>query len=249
MGRSNHSNVKQALYHCRIRFLHPRLNCSACATMMNFKLCLLPTCKKEFVRMVRTRSRARQEASQRSPLKSLVVEEASPLKPAASHAIDTRYGERTKPESPPGVEELALRALHVMKKRLGTESGDCSQSDLGNAGSTSQPNIMMLESDPKPSSSKTSGFSTLASSLQPCMKEKPYFSLRQEDILASASKPCPPWEDTDQQLMARSVITPDFEKRETVPPVHTSKYARARARKVSRHTWTYHRYCNLSLTS
>ena len=175
--------------------------------------------------MVRTRSRARQEASRSSPLKGSVVEETSALKPATASSEEVR--ERTKPGSPPSVEELALRALHTIKKRLGTESRDCSQGDVGGMESTSQPGIMLLESEPKPSSSKTSGFSTLASSLQPYMKEKPYFSFRQEDILASASKPHPPWEDNDQQLMARSVITPDFVISETAPPISSSMYATA----------------------
>ena len=100
-----------------------------------------------------------------------------------------------------------------------------------------QPDVMLLESSAKkksiPNRSSCSG--VMVTSLQPCMKEKPYFSYSSKRGVVSVSSSTGkqlgvPWGEGEEQLMKKSIITSDFEKRETAPPMYVSK---AKARKVS----------------
>lgn len=74
----------------------------------------------------------------------------------------------------------------------------------------------------------------LASSLQPAITEDLYFSFDQEEILRSSNKGIFV-EDVDKELMKRSVITPDFERKERAPAMSQSRYTLQKTRKVYRH--------------
>ena len=71
----------------------------------------------------------------------------------------------------------------------------------------------------------------LASSLQPGITEELYFSFDQEEILRSSHRGNF-LEDIDEEVMKRSVITPDFERKERVPAVNQSRYTLQKMRKV-----------------
>ena len=71
----------------------------------------------------------------------------------------------------------------------------------------------------------------LASSLQPGITEELYFSFDQEEILRSSHRGNF-LEDVDEEVMKRSVITPDFERKERVPAVNHSRYTLQKMRKV-----------------
>ena len=71
----------------------------------------------------------------------------------------------------------------------------------------------------------------LASSLQPGITEELYFSFDQEEILRSSHRGNF-LEDVDEEVMKRSVITPDFERKERVPAVNQSRYTLQKMRKV-----------------
>jgi len=71
----------------------------------------------------------------------------------------------------------------------------------------------------------------LASSLQPAITEDLYFSFDQEEILRSSNKGIFV-EDVDKELMKRSVITPDFERKERAPAMSQSRYTLQKTRKV-----------------
>lgn len=136
----------------------------------------------------------------------------------------------------PSVEQLALRALQVMKEKLGVKSPDASDRHGVESGNSAELDVMMLETTKKqqqqPLPKRSGLFST---SLQPCMKERPYFSATTKRALKSSptSRSALQWGESEEELMKKSVITSDFEKREVAPPMYVSKYARAKARKVS----------------
>lgn len=206
--------------------------------------------------MVYTRSKARQKASESAQIVSSGGED-----PQTSQQVVKRSSRSVKKtrqavvqatpdqesEVPPrdedeqSVEELALRAFQVMKERLGrgsTEAGDQGTRGMGmETENDTELDILMLESDGKskpPLRDSRSG--AISTSLQPCMKEKPYFSFKKslKSTPSSASRlMAVSWGERDEDLMKKSVITPDFEKRETAPPMYVSKYAKAKARKVS----------------
>ena len=162
------------------------------------------------------------------------------------------------------LEELALRALRAMKNRLkvdstadgsvrikkidvmhvgpadaeedGMETVDYGMETDGNV----QPDVILLESDTKKKSipNRPSRTGVMVTSLQPCIKEKPYFSYSSKSGVVSASSSTGkqlglPWGEREEELLKKSVITSDFEKKETAPPMYVSKYAKAKARKVS----------------
>lgn len=207
--------------------------------------------------MVYTRSKARQKASESAQIVSSGGED-----PQTSQQVVKRSSRSVKKtrqavvqatpdqesEVPPrdedeqSVEELALRAFQVMKERLGrgsTEAGDQGTRGMGmETENDTELDILMLESDGKskpPLRDSRSG--AISTSLQPCMKEKPYFSFKKslKSTPSSASRlMAVSWGERDEDLMKKSVITPDFEKRETAPPMYVSKYAKAKARKAAR---------------
>ena len=73
----------------------------------------------------------------------------------------------------------------------------------------------------------------LASSLQPGITEELYFSFDQEEILRSSHRGTF-LEDVDE-VMKRSIITPDFERKERVPAISQSRYTLQKIRKVCNH--------------
>ena len=122
----------------------------------------------------------------------------------------------------------------------GTDDGMETNDDGMETDDNVQPDVMMLESNTKkkliPHQPRHSG--VMVTSLQPCMKEKPYFSYSSKRGIVSASSSTGKqsglsWGEREEELMMKSVVTSDFEKRETAPPMYVSKYARAKARKVS----------------
>lgn len=186
--------------------------------------------------MVFTRSKARQGAEDPPPLQPTVKKKTR--KSAVQAKPDSKPVavpcEESETDCEPTIEQLALRALQVMKARLGVEPSDASDEHGVESGNSPEQDVMMLETkqqeEPQP---KRSGlFST---SLQPCMKERPYFSTTTKRALksSSSSRPALPWGESEKELMKKSVITSDFEKREVAPPMYVSKYAKAKARKVS----------------
>ena len=192
--------------------------------------------------MVRTRSRARQEAADTTLHLSSEEEGPPAARPAATSLQKTREPvARLEHESDsPSLEELALRAFQVMQRRLGAGLSVSSDEEEMESETDAQPDILQLDGDDrKPSTSskkRTTAAGTLATSLQPLMKEKPYFSLDHRGSLASSSsagRRGSSWEERDEDLMKRSVITSDFEKRDSAPPMYVSKYAKAKARKVT----------------
>jgi hypothetical protein len=157
------------------------------------------------------------------------------------------------------LEDLALRALRAMKSRLkvdsttngsvkkmgeqvdaeedGMETVDYGMETDGNV----QPDVILLESDTKKKSipNRLSRTGVMVTSLQPRMKEKPYFSYSSKSGVVSVSSSTGKqlglsWGETEEELLKKSVITSDFEKKETAPPMYVSKYAKAKARKEAR---------------
>ena len=210
--------------------------------------------------MVFTRSRARQQALdevqsacndtetpqssqpvvQRRATKSakrIAVVAISPVTTPTKRPPPTSRTENQTTAAEDTIEELALRALRTMKAKLGMTSPEIEpQSE-----EESQPNVMTLEpdsdSEKPPGSGKSRRPDVLATFLKPSMKETLYFSYsRKKGILRTPGKASTTWGDNQEdELMKKSVITPDFEKKEAAPPMYVSKYARARARKVSQY--------------
>ena len=180
--------------------------------------------------MVRTRSKSKLDAS--------AVREGSPAcNSSPSSSTEIRVTE-TEEEKTTNLEELALQALSVIKRRQG-QPRRVAEHRRNDEDSTTQPEVLLLESEaPRERVSKTKASSSLrlSSTLQPRLKEKLYFSFNKKDILASSSatgkSKSSSWETGDEHLLAKSIITPDFEKKERAPPLVISKYARAKARKV-----------------
>lgn len=154
------------------------------------------------------------------------------------------------------IEQLALKALRSLKKkkggmetqepdiRYGTETED--DADGKQESNGIQPDIMTLETPRthqgrSKSSNKSHRPDMLSSSLKPSLTEPLYFTYsRKKGITSSRAggrSSAVTWGDTEEEeVMKKSVITADFEKRETAPPMHVSKYAKARARKVCIHS-------------
>lgn len=203
--------------------------------------------------MVFTRSKARrQEAADAAQQvsSSSECEDPQPPKPAVKKrrksAVHAKLilkpilpREESETTCEPTVEELALHALQVMKARLGVESPHVNDQHGMESENSKKHDVMKLETtkqqqQQRPPLPKRSG---LATSLQPCMKEKPYFSLTtkgtlKSSSLSSTSRPALPWGESEEELMKNSVVTSDFEKKDIAPPMHVSKYAKAKARKV-----------------
>lgn len=186
--------------------------------------------------MVFTRSKARQGVEDSQPLQPAVkrtrksaVQAKPDLKPVTGPPC-----EDSETDYEPTIEQLALRALQVMKARLGVESPEASDRHGMESGNSAELDVMMLETTKKqhqPLPKRSGLFST---SLQPCMKERPYFSAATKRSLKSSptNRPAQLWGESEEELMKKSVITSDFEKREVAPPMYVSKYAKAKARKA-----------------
>ena len=205
--------------------------------------------------MVFTRSKARQktienaqlvECESDAPQRMLeTVQNVRPVKKtrkSVSQVCSTEQACSEGDERKESLEKLALRALQVMKDRLGIE--DSNQTGMETSNST-QPDVMTLESDSN--SKKTTPIKShrpdmLASSLKPCMKETLYFSFsRKRGLSQSARKPAVSlsWGQSEDDIMKKSVITSDFEKRDVAPPMYVSKFSKAKARKVHTHTHAF----------
>ena len=180
---------------------------------------------------MKTRSRAKQESAQTSgsPTKHSLTS------PSALERAKRESDERSTSRS---VEELALRAFNNIQKRFESKTGSRDRCDLHSEDSgaeASAPDVLPLQSaskEPAESMARRGAATVLASSLQPVMEVKPYFSFSKGRTASSARKPCPSWEEGDQALMAKSVITPDFEMKRAVPPIFTTRSTRERAKKV-----------------
>lgn len=205
--------------------------------------------------MVFTRSKARQEASEAAQQVSSEAEDPEAPKPAvkrksAVHAKSSLPREDSGVQTcEPTIEELAVHALQVLKARLGVASPDVNYQH--GMESKEPANVMVLQMTKKQQTlPKHTG---LATSLQPCMTEKPYFSLTTKGALKSSSlsSTSRPGLDSEEELMKNSVVTSDFEKKEVAPPMYVSKYAKAKARKVrhnviaSRCVCVCSEYCSL----
>ena len=131
------------------------------------------------------------------------------------------------------LDDLALRAMRVMKERLGLLGDDQTGTESSD---DTQPDVILLQSNSsskkRPAPVKQRRPDDLATTLKPRMKEKPYFSYsRKRGMSHSAGKPVA-WGEGEEEVMKKSVITSDFEKRDVAPPMYVSKFAKARARKV-----------------
>ena len=216
------------------------------------------------VRMVCTRSKARQKAaaagsqsaeedvpqtvktSARSARKTrrksaAQLQEARDLNSDAGQTSGSRCigGGEDGTES---IEELALRAFRVMKERLEEEEG-LGEDDRGEMemDTNTRLDVMTLETKPDTMKEAVPGklrrlSGVLPTSLQPRMEETPYFSYsRKKGLLGPLTGKAGSlsWGEGEEELMKKSVITSDFEKRDAAPPMHVSKHTRDKARRVS----------------
>ena len=186
--------------------------------------------------MVKTRSRAKRESAQTS---------GSPTKHSLTPPSAPGRGKIENNEQLPSrsVEELALRAFNNIQKRFEPKTGSrdsCNLHSEGSGAEASPPGVLPLQSGSKDSvepAARRGAATVLASSLQPVMEVKPYFRFSKGSTVLSVQKPCPSWEERDRDLMERSVITPDFERKRAVPPIFTTRSAREKARKVCTSTY------------
>ena len=174
------------------------------------------------------------------------------ISPVTSPTKQLRPASRTKSRQTTteeeNIDELALRALRAMKKaRHGMTSSEIETESSGTESEEdSQPSIMSLEPDAIPESIppvsvKTRRPDILATSLKPSVEETLYFSYSRKKGISrtAAGKAATTWGESEEDLMKRSVVTSDFEKKEVAPPMYVSKYARARARKVGPESYPY----------
>ena len=183
-------------------------------------------------------SRAAVEKRAKKSAKKAVIR----ISPVASPTKQLRPASRTKSRQTTteeeNIDELALRALRA---RQGMTSSEIDPESIGTESEEdSQPSIMTLEPDtipetiPPPVSVKTRRPDILATTLKPSVEESLYFSYSRKKGISRtvAGKAATTWGESEEDLMKRSVVTSDFEKKEVAPPMYVSKYAKARARKV-----------------
>jgi hypothetical protein len=185
-------------------------------------------------------SRAAVEKRAKKSAKKAVIR----ISPVASPTKQLRPASRTKSRQTTteeeNIDELALRALRA---RQGMTSSEIDPESIGTESEEdSQPSIMTLEPDaipetiPPPVSVKTRRPDILATTLKPSVEESLYFSYSRKKGISRtvAGKAATTWGESEEDLMKRSVVTSDFEKKEVAPPMYVSKYAKARARKEAR---------------
>ena len=172
--------------------------------------------------------------------KTAVIRISPVTSPVKQPPFTPRTKNRTTPTEEETIDKLALKALRAMKAaQFGMTSSEIQPESLGTESEEeSQPSVMTLEpiSERSAVSAQAGRPDMLATTLKPSVEETLYFSYsRKKGIsrVAAGGKTSTTWGEGEEELMKKSVVTPDFEKKEAAPPMYVSKYARARARKVS----------------
>ena len=182
--------------------------------------------------MVKTRQRARLEAAQEE--KSIQEQEKGAKEQSAN---DDKSSEPSSDYS----------GGEVSDSELAESPSEQKQSDSG--GVECLPDILTLDNSdevlirgaslPSLREKKVVDLSKPSSSLDPGqdMKGDLYFSFDVESLLGGCGKGrslVEQWGGCDphRELMKKSVITPDFEKRESAPPINHSRYAIQKKKKV-----------------
>ena len=196
--------------------------------------------------MVRTRQAARLEAAAQQAKSTQSEEKAVTEQPANeklnepssddSGGEDSSDGEHVQsgeqPQSPSGQKQLDSQGKECLPDILTLDDSD----------------DVLMRGVPLPSlqAEKFVDVSKPSSSLDPGqeMKGELYFSFDVESVMSGHGKGRSLVErgrghDPHYELMKKSVITPDFEKRESAPPISHSRYAIQKTKKVW--LWLYHK--------
>ena len=188
--------------------------------------------------MVRTRQRARLEAVQQAkstqPQEQGIEEQPSDNDKSSEPSSDDSGGEVSDDEHAHSGEQVQSSSRQEQSDSEGIEY-------LPDVLTLDNSDDMLVRGAPVPSlpERKRVDMSKPSSSLDPGqeMKEDLYFSFDVESLVVDGcgkgrSLVEHGRRDPHRELMKKSVITPDFEKRESAPPINHSRYAIQKMKKV-----------------